>query len=364
MCSSSLLASISSSLKNKADEYMRALDRLADGVGKGLDVGVPKYAAFLEKERLPLFLLFMILISFMAYNATNLQVDSSQKSFFHENDPIILRNNLVDANFNSADAMTIFIRVDKSSTEIDRVESVRDPQVTEYISTLADKLSDKGFVDLVATPLENPYLINPEGSSALMLVYANIGDDDIILEERTGQIQEAIDNTKTPSGIKTTAGGSPVIFSEVSRLLFQDLISTGIASLLIIALCVRVFYGSNQMTIINIFLICCILASIFGAMNLMDVPLNIATALIAALTIGIGVDYTLHLQNGFIRGSGSRREIVAQALLNIGPPLSMSFFTTFIGFFSLFFAGSAVMEDLAIATCLGILFVFFYNITL
>ncbi|MFH1394015.1 MAG: MMPL family transporter [Candidatus Micrarchaeota archaeon] len=343
---------------------MGALDRLSDGVGEKLDVVVPKYSAFLENERWPLLLIFMIFITFMAYHAINLQVDSSQKSFFYENDPIILRNNLVDANFNSADAMTIFIRVDKGSTEIDRVDSVRDPQVAEYIATMAEKFADKGFVDMVATPADNPYLINPEGSSALMLVYANIGDEDIILGERTRQIEEVIENTKTPSGIKTTAGGSPVIFSEVSRLLFQDLISTGIASLLIIALCIRLFYGSNQMTIINIFMICCILSSIFGAMNLMGVPLNIATALIAALTIGIGVDYTLHLQNGFIRGSGSRREIVTNTLLNIGPPLSMSFFTTFIGFFSLFFAGSAVMEDLAIATCLGILFVFFYNITL
>jgi hypothetical protein len=343
---------------------MRILDKFSSAIGGAVEKAAPAYAAFLEKERIAFLLMFAFFLSFMAFNAVNLDVDSSQKSFFYDDDPVVLRNDEIDANFNAADAMTVFVRTDRSSTEFDRADSVRDPEVLEYITTISSKLSEKGFVDFVMSPAENPSLINEQGTSALILVYADMGDDDAILQSRKEQIEDVVSVTGAPTGILASTGGSPIIFSEVSRLLFQDLISTGLLSLAIIAACIRLFYGSNRMMITNVFLVICILMSIFGAMEILGVPLNIATALIAALTIGIGVDYTLHLQNGFLRESGSRQEIVASTLMKVGPPLSISFLTTFIGFFSLFFAGSAVMESLAIATCLGIVFVFLYNLTL
>jgi hydrophobe/amphiphile efflux-3 (HAE3) family protein len=223
---------------------------------------------------------------------------------------------------------------------------------------------EKGFVDFVLTPADNPELFNSEGGSALILTYMDMGSDDAQLKDRKGQVEEIIKNTKTPTGINLSVGGAPVIFSEVSKLLFNDLIVTGVLSLVIIAFSIRIFYGSNRMTIVNIFILVCAMTCIFGSMKLMEVPLNIATALIAVLTIGIGVDYTLHLQNGFAKGEGRRRYIVTETLRKIGPPLTMAFITTLIGFFSLFFAGSRVMETLAISTSLGIFYVFIFNMTL
>jgi len=333
-------------------------------IGDRYQESIPNYVEFLDNQRWPLLGLLIIFIAFMGTFAVNIDVDSSQDTFFYENDPVKLKNDLVDANFNSADAMTVFIRVDESSTDFDRVETVHDPQIIEYVETLQKKISEKSFVDYVFSPLENPYLFSESGSSALLLVYMNMGSDDTQLNDRKGQIEEIIERTKKPTGIKTSVGGSPVIFSEVSKLLFSDLIVTGLLSMIIIAICIRIFYGSNMMTIVNIFVLSCVMICIFGAMKMLEVPLNIATALIAVLTIGIGVDYTLHLQNGFVKGEGRRRYVVTSTLQKIGPPLSLAFMTTLIGFFSLFFAGSKIMETLAIATSVGILFVFFFNMTL
>lgn len=339
---------------------MKALD----AIGKAYEEAVPQYADFLEREKWGVLALSLFFIAFMATFAVQIEVDSSQDSFFYENDPVKLNNDLVDANFNSADAMTIFLRLNKSSTDFDRVQDIRDPQIIEYVSTIKTKLMEKGFVDFVLTPAENPGLFNDEGGSALILAYMDMGSDDKQLKERKEEIGQIIENTKTPTGISLSVGGSPVIFSEVSRLLFNDLVVTGLLSLIIIAFSIRLFYGSNQMTIVNIFVLICAMICIFGSMKLLDVPLNIATALIAVLTIGIGVDYTLHLQNGFAQGSGRKKYIVASTLLKVGPPLSMAFITTLIGFFSLFFAGSRVMETLAISTSLGILYVFIFNMVL
>ncbi len=335
-----------------------------DSVGRAYHNAVPQYADFLERERWGVLALFLIFIAFMATHAVQLEVDSSQDSFFYEDDPVRLRNELVEANFNSADALTIFLRLDKTSTDFDRVQDIQDPQVLEYLNTIKKKLIEKGFVDFVLTPADNPILFNSEGGSALILTYMDMGSDDAQLKDRKGQIEEIIDNTKTPTGIYLSVGGAPVIFSEVSKLLFNDLIVTGLLSLLIIAFSIRIFYGSNQMTIVNIFILVCAMICIFGSMKLMDVPLNIATALIAVLTIGIGVDYTLHLQNSFVRGEGRRKYVLSETLRKVGPPLTMAFITTLIGFFSLFFAGSRIMETLAISTSLGIFYVFIFNMTL
>lgn len=338
--------------------------QVLDSIGRAYEEAVPKYADFLERERWGVLALSLIFVALMATYAIEIEVDSSQDAFFYENDPVKLKNDLVEANFNSADAMTIFLRMDKSSTDFDRVRDIREGQVIEYLDTIKTKLLEKGFVDYVITPADNPALFNDDGGSALILAYMDMGSDDKQLKDRKGQIEEIIENTKRPTGIELSVGGSPVIFSEVSRLLFNDLVVTGLLSLVIIAFSIRIFYGSNQMTLVNIFILICAMTSIFGSMKLLDVPLNIATALIAVLTIGIGVDYTLHLQNSFVKGTGRRKYIVASTLMKVGPPLSMAFITTLIGFFSLFFAGSRVMETLAISTSLGILYVFLFNVTL
>ncbi len=337
---------------------------IISGIGDRYQKSIPDYVEFLDNEKWPLLGLLVIFITFMGTFAVNIDVDSGQDSFFYENDPVKLKNDLVDANFNSADAMTVFIRIDESMTDFDRIESVHDPQIIEYVGTLQKKISEKSFVDYVFSPLENQYLFSESGTSALLLVYMDMGSGDDQLKDRKSQIEEIVERTKNPTGIKTSVGGSPVIFSEVSRLLFSDLIVTGLLSMIIIAICIRVFYGSNMMTIVNIFVLSCVMICIFGAMKMLDVSLNIATALIAVLTIGIGVDYTLHLQNGFVKGEGRRRYVVTSTLQKIGPPLSLAFMTTLIGFFSLFFAGSRVMETLAISTSVGIVFVFFFNMTL
>jgi len=333
-------------------------------VGDRYQKSIPSYVEFLDNQRWPLLGLLVIFIAFMGTFAINIDIDSGQDSFFYENDPVKLKNDLVDANFNSADAMTVFIRIDGSSTDFDRIESVHDPQIIEYVGTLQKKISEKSFVDYVFSPLESPHLFSESGTSALLLVYMDMGSGDTQLKDRKAQIEEIVERTKKPTGIKTSVGGSPVIFSEVSRLLFSDLIVTGLLSMLIIAICIRIFYGSNMMTVVNIFVLSCVMICIFGAMKMLEVPLNIATALIAVLTIGIGVDYTLHLQNGFIKGEGRRRYVATSTLQKIGPPLSLAFMTTLIGFFSLFFAGSRIMETLAISTSVGIIFVFFFNMSL
>ncbi len=340
------------------------IGKITEAIGKAYHNAVPGYSAFLDDGKFLILGIMLVFIAYMGFYAIQLDVDSSQKAFYYENDPVVLKNNLVDGNFNSADALTVFIRLDKSSDEFDRITDIRDEQVIEYIDTIRLKFLQKGFTDFVLTPNDNPALFNREGTSALILVYMDTGNSDKQLEDRKMQVEEILENTKTPSGIRTSAGGSPIIFSEVSRLLFSDLIVTGLASLIVIAFAVRLFYGSNAITAVNLFLLACIMTCIFGSMKLLGVPLNIATALIAVLTIGLGVDYTLHLQNGFLHGTGRRRYVVSTVLQRVGPPLSMAFLTTLIGFMSLFFAGSKIMEDLALSTSIGIIYVYMFNMIL
>jgi len=332
--------------------------------GKAFDSAIERYSAFLDRDKGPLFLLMLLFIAFMATQAVRIEADGSQDAFFYDDDPVVMRNDLIDANFDSADAMTVFLRLDKASTQSDRVMAIDDPRVLEYVAAIEGKLLEKGFVDTVVGPDTNPYFFNKQGGSALVLIYMDLGEGDKELQERKGQIEEIVELTGRPTGLAVSVGGAATIFSEVSRLLFQDLIKTGLVSLMIIALCVRAFYGSNSMTLINVFILAAIMISVFGTMHLLGVPLNIATALIAVLTIGIGVDYTLHLQNSFMEGNGARVDVLGSTLRRIGPPLSMAFLTTVIGFLSLFFAGSKVMETLAVSTSIGIFYIFLFNMTL
>ncbi len=319
------------------------------------------YVSFLYRHRYPLFILFFILISFLIYNASTIEVNTSRKAFYYEDDPLILFNEQVDSAFESQDIMTIFIRINNSNTEFERVHSLNDPYVKQYVTTLKQKLMMKPFVDKVQTFLDNKGYISKDNATTLILINLNAGKSDKYINQRRAELQEIIDNTGRPTGLKVSLGGEAVLMSEIGRIMLSDLLKTGFLSMLSIFIIIKLLMRNNHITIFAVLLSAVTVFSILGTMHIFGMSLNLATALIAAITIGIGVDYSLHLLSGFYAFKSVSVDSVVKTLRHTTPSLTMSFVTTAIGFISLAFAGSKMLFELAIVTTLGIFFVFFYN---
>jgi predicted RND superfamily exporter protein len=81
----------------------------------------------------------------------------------------------------------------------------------------------------------------------------------------------------------------------------------------------------------------------FGVMGLFGIKLNIATAMISSLTMGIGIDYTIHMLEGYKR-EGSLREVYATG----GVAIITDALSTGVGFAVLLFSQFVLLAEFGV----------------
>ena len=159
----------------------------------------------------------------------------------------------------------------------------------------------------------------------------------------------------------TITGGDSLIALVTEELTASQVLSvslTTLAALIILVL----YFGLTQfrptLGLIAIIPIAVVLIWVLGAMWAMRISYNMVTALITALTIGIGVDYTIHLTHRFLeeeKQSGRIRDAMQRAMTTTGGALVASALTTALGLLTLLFAPLDPMRQLGLLTAVTIL---------
>lgn len=112
-----------------------------------------------------------------------------------------------------------------------------------------------------------------------------------------GQIQQFARSyiaQEFPEGFRADITGLSNLTLAVLRLLVNSQISSVIASLVIIFIFVSLVSRSFVEGLFSVIPLTASLGINFGVMGLFGIPIDITTATIASIAIGIGIDYTLH----------------------------------------------------------------------
>ena len=159
----------------------------------------------------------------------------------------------------------------------------------------------------------------------------------------------------------TITGGDSLIALVTEELTASQVVSVGLTALAALLILV-LFFGVTQfrpaLGLITIIPIAVALVWVLGAMWVMRISYNMVTALITALTIGIGVDYTIHLTHRFLeeeRESRRIRDAMQRAMTTTGGALLASALTTAVGLLVLLFAPLDPMRQLGMLTAVTIL---------
>ena len=159
----------------------------------------------------------------------------------------------------------------------------------------------------------------------------------------------------------TITGGDSLIALVTEELAESQVVSvslTTLAALLILVLYFGLTRFRPALGLITIVPIAVVVIWVLGAMWVMRISYNMVTALITALTIGIGVDYTIHLTHRFLeeeRESRRIRDAMQRAMTTTGGALLASALTTALGLLTLLFAPLAPMRQLGMLTAVTIL---------
>ena len=124
-----------------------------------------------------------------------------------------------------------------------------------------------------------------------------------------------------PDGYTASIAGFADIEAAVTRLIVRSQLTSIVTAMLIVFLIVAIAHRSAVAGLFGLVPLSVAVLINFGVMGLMGIHLNIATAMIASISIGIGVDYTIHVLSAYRRErtqSNDLDRVTERALLGTG----------------------------------------------
>jgi len=154
-------------------------------------------------------------------------------------------------------------------------------------------------------------LVSPDYTEGLIQAYVSSVELDV-LREIEDHFNTWVDANSTEQH-KLAFTGIPVMLKRLDEsIINSQTYSLLIASILVI-LMVSLLLGSFRKGLIAIIPIVITLIILFGIMGIAGIPLDIATVLTGSVTIGIGIDYSIHMISRF--GKGCRDGLSLEASL-------------------------------------------------
>ena len=134
---------------------------------------------------------------------------------------------------------------------------------------------------------------------------------------------------------------------------------TIVAALLVLILFFWITEFRPMLAVLSVLPILLVLVWVLGTMVLLGYSYNVITALITALSIGIGVDYTIHVTHRFIEEvdhGKSISEAINTTMRTTGGALIGSALTTALGFMVLIFSPIAPMGQFGLLTAITVIY--------
>ncbi len=384
-----------------------AIQPIADTI-PGAAAALPRIAAIVVRRPLPVLAAAIAVTVLAVVAATNLSTTFAVKDFLPRDSQVAEDFDYLDENFDgSATLMTVLIETDLDSARavrelsdlhtilVDparRPDGIIGPPLSSAGTLLADRTRGAGqaggdgeaaVADAFAELRSDATATEEDSRRAWALLegvdaagFAEVldfradGPDRTIIQipvavESNEALQELIEEIEALWGGDTSeitvTGGDALIALITDELAASQVSSVSLVVAAALAILVLYFGLSERrplLGLITILPITVTLAWLLGAMWLFGISYNMSTALMVVLTIGIGVDYTIHLTHRFLeeyRESPQVPEALRRAMITTGGALLGSALTTALGLLMLLFSPLRPMQELGVLAAVAIL---------
>ena len=208
---------------------------------------------------------------------------------------------------------------------------------------------------------------NPDGDDLTLIQFNALTGD----QDRTQALVDDLEGLWYGDRDQITASSGDIVSLEVTGAM-TDGQTTSIALTIIAALFVlMIFFWVTEfrpmLAVIAVSPILLVLLWVLGSMTLLGIPYNVVTALITALSIGIGVDYTIHIIHRFteeLESGKSLLDATTTTLATTGSALIGSALTTALAFAVLLFSPLVPFQQFGLVTAITILYALIASIVI
>jgi len=193
---------------------------------------------------------------------------------------------------------------------------------------------NKKIPDRIRSNMVDPY-ISVDNNEARISVRILDSMKDIRRKDLLDKISSDLSSKFGPSGIRATVAGMLVMYNNMLQSLFRSqILSLGIV-LLGIAIMLLILFRSIALSIIGVIPNLLAVGIVLGIMGIMDISLDMMTITIAAITMGIAIDNSIHYIYRFreeFAKNGNYAETLHLCHGNVGKAIISTSITIIFGF--------------------------------
>jgi uncharacterized protein len=254
-------------------------------------------------------------------------------------------------------------------TPLDSELISRDPlRISEIVMASMKRTHKNESLDLSAG-----YYVTKDHAAALIIAKPKGKSRDVafvkkLKKELDALIKVSLEEHNNPPGVKIGLTGSHIISEEIRGVIQHDIISSSILSVVLIALLIWLVYRvrAGVLAVIGATLLAS-LSMTLAIAYLMFGSLNIVTSIVAAVLIGLYVDYSMHMVKRYgdelLMGSDRQRALEI-TLVRTGPGIIVSACTTSLSFFSIIMTQFEGLYELGLVAGIGVLLCLISNLFL
>jgi len=328
--------------------------------------GLVKFVLDCSRHRTRVIVAFAIVIGISAFAIPRLEVVSNQLMFFKEDSEVVQTFDRVEKHFGGALPLAgeiaaprgLFTLRDHCFAE-DVLQAERDLERLPGIHSVVSLFDIVGSLSEEMTG-QHGY---PESPAVVDNILRHIDDEDLetwFSDDGLRMMIKIDDLDSVDIGLLdsfvaehpeiTVITGMPVLFDEMNRLVVQSQVRSLGLALVLIFIMLLVTIRKLRAALVALIPIIITIIAIMGMLAITKFNLNVVTANLSAIAIGVGVDYSIHLISGiyYFQERGHRgREAVDLALSTVGKPILANAFGLAIGLSVLFLSPLQIHLEVA-----------------
>jgi len=198
---------------------------------------------------------------------------------------------------------------------------------------------------------------NGNYDATIIRVYVNIGSSAKI-RQMYEDLQEDLDNVEYSTSDTIVTGGAVLTITTMDSLQESQIMST-IVAIIFSVIILMIIYRSPVLGLMAIVPVVLSAVWIVGTMYIFSISLNVLTVMVTALTIGLGLDYSIHIIERFREERSKHQSIelaIQKTIKNTGKALFISALTTVFGFFILIISPMPPIQHFGLITAITIFY--------
>ncbi|MBW3605887.1 MAG: MMPL family transporter [Actinobacteria bacterium] len=276
----------------------------------------------LVRTRIPATVLTIGIVAFAVVAVPRLEVNADQLFFFEDNDPVRQAFERTEELFGGATPLIGEFVFDPTSPEASLRAARATSAELEQLDGVREVFSVAELADQLP-PAQLDAVLSGEQEVALGKMASEDGLRFLLLpgDFTTADLNSWLAFAEQRDEIRVLTG-LPVVWDEIARLVLDAQVTSLIVAYLLVAALLAFAYRRWWETLISLVPITLTIATLLGFIAVSGMQLNLLTAVVSSIVLGVGIDYVVHYVAAINHARPAGDGHVLRAIDRAGPPIA------------------------------------------